>query len=109
MRDRRAERPGPGAFHVHMDPLVVPGSLGKLVDLFLGDRGPVTDGDFLAHQGRKLGQGLECFHVLKLETAGTCRAYLSSQRQMACHCSRSFSTRPGATSNTLRPRAAKCT
>jgi hypothetical protein len=42
MRDRPAERAGRGAFGVDVDPLVVTGCVGELVDLLLGDLVPTT-------------------------------------------------------------------
>jgi hypothetical protein len=42
--DRAADLPG-GAFDVDMDPLVVAGGLGELVDPLLADLDPVGDPD----------------------------------------------------------------
>jgi hypothetical protein len=44
-----------------VDPLVVAGRLGELVDLFLRDGDPVADRDFLADAGGEILKGLECF------------------------------------------------
>ena len=66
MGDRRAKRPGLGPLHVHVDPLVVAGGLGKQVDLLLGDGDPVADGDFLPDQGQQFGKGLKGFHAAAL-------------------------------------------
>ena len=46
------------ALDVHVDPLVVTGGLGELIDPLLADLHPVRDADFLAD---KTGQVLE-FH-----------------------------------------------
>ena len=89
-----------------MNPLVVARSVGELVDGLLRDGVPVAHGDFGADAGGEIGQGVENSHdrlVLYLFAA----RLLSSQAQSGCHCSRSFSTRPGATSNTVNPRAAR--
>ena len=49
MRDGCAVgRFGPCAFGVQMNPLMVAGGFGELVDAVLGDFEPVADGDFLA-------------------------------------------------------------
>ena len=55
--------------------------------------------DLLAHQGLQVGQ------------VGVSVALLrhAIQSVRACHCARSRSTRLGATSHSVRPRAARCT
>jgi hypothetical protein len=42
-----------GLLDVDVDPLVVAGGFGELVDPLLGDGDPVADGDFLPDQGRQ--------------------------------------------------------
>jgi hypothetical protein len=56
VRDGAPERAGCGALEVHVDPLVVAGGVGELVDPLLGDLDPLAGAELLA--GR-LGQLLE--------------------------------------------------
>ena len=76
MGDGAAKGPGLRPRHVNMDPLVVAGGLGKLVDPLLRDHHPVTQRHFLTHQGRELSEGLKDFHdaTLATPTARACRA-----------------------------------
>ena len=100
-----------------MNPLMIARGIGKQVDLLLRDLRPVSDSNFLAHAGNQFGQVLECFHGLNVATYKPgCKkllfqqryaGYASSQLQMPGHCARSFSTRPGATSNSDSPCAAR--
>ena len=115
MRDGGAEGPGLGAFGIDVDPLVVAGGVGKLVDVLLRHLVPVGDGDFLARQGRQFVEGVEGFHARNLAPPAArgcpprdCPAQSpSSHWQMPCHCARSRCTRPGATSKMVSPRAAR--
>ena len=51
MGDRAAERPGLGPLDVDVDPLVVAGGVGELVDLVLGDLDVVAVAEVLADLG----------------------------------------------------------
>ena len=61
-----------GAFLIHMDPLMVARSLGKLIDPLLGDGDPLTDCHLLPDQSREFRQGLKGFHDMTV--AGACRS-----------------------------------
>jgi hypothetical protein len=47
------------AFYVLMNPLVIAGGFGKLVDAFLRNFEPVADSDFLSKQGTGFVNGLK--------------------------------------------------
>ena len=53
MGDRGAERAVLGAFRVDVDPLVVPGGVGELVDLVLGDFAVLGDPEVGAGEGEQ--------------------------------------------------------
>jgi len=51
MRDGAAEGRLPlGPFHVHVNPLMIAGDVGKAVDHVLGHVNPAADAGFLAHE-----------------------------------------------------------
>ena len=65
-----------------------------LLDACLVHGQPVAATQFLAHKALQVGPVCVAFHR-------------STQSASGCHCSRSRATRPGATSNSVRPRAAR--
>jgi hypothetical protein len=52
VRDRAAERARLGALRVDVDPLMVPGRLGELVHLALGDLDPAAGAQLSAGEGK---------------------------------------------------------
>ena len=48
------------ALNVHVDPLMVERSVGKLLDALLRDVEPISDGDFLADESFESFEGIEC-------------------------------------------------
>ena len=73
MGNGRAKRAGLGAYRVHMNPLVVAGRLGKLVDLLLGDSDPIASGYWLPGQGGQLLQIFKISHRKRFFQKGTNR------------------------------------
>jgi len=47
--DGLAERAASGGFFIDMNPLVILGAIGEIVDALLVDRDPVADADLLAY------------------------------------------------------------
>ncbi len=67
MRHRPAERRfAAGALHVDVDPLMIAGGFGELVDLLLGDLDPVADGHFLALQAFQFFERSDGTHGVSL-------------------------------------------
>ncbi len=65
MGDRRPERPGLGPLDVDVDPLVVAGGVGELVDLVLGDLDAVAVAEVLADERAQFVGAVDraCSHV----------------------------------------------
>lgn len=62
MRNRSTKRPRLGSFFIHMNPLVIAGSLGKLVNLLLANFHPVADRHLLPNaRGQRL-RALKCLN-----------------------------------------------
>ena len=59
MGDRGAERPGLGPLDVDVDPLVVAGGVGELVDLLLGDLDVVAVAEVLADERAQLVESVD--------------------------------------------------
>ena len=75
MGDRPAERSGLGPLDVDVDPLVVAGGLGELVDLLLGDLHVVAVAEVLADERAQLVDAVDraCSHVRQhVSTARAC-------------------------------------
>jgi hypothetical protein len=56
VRDGRPERPARRLVKIDMDPLVVAGRIGELIDAFLGDQNPIGLTNFGADETRQVVQ-----------------------------------------------------
>lgn len=85
MRDGGAKRPRCGTLGIHMNPLVVTGSLGKQIDLRLRDGGPLADSNQLANAGREFRKGFKSLHAATVaaaaDQAGPSRPLSDSAKQ----------------------------
>lgn len=61
MGDGGSKRPACGFFFVKVNPLVVMGGIGKLLDLRLRHQAPIADRHILAHTSLQFFESIELF------------------------------------------------